>query len=174
MEMEYFCPDTHFLIAYCFYNDSESSYLSPQERKLREVYRKIKGTGKMITFHCHRWDYHNKLRNTGTFFREIILYAKRKSSNENEFREEIFRLMRNNVKWDSFEQYIHAKLLYFSQAVLRDETGFYNAFYDEVDIYLEWFNEEVKNIEFDLGDDHLVQKEYEILKRLRGGDTSTR
>jgi len=123
----------------------------------------------MIVFHCHRWDYHNKLRNTGAFFREVVLYAKRKSSNEKEFKNEIFRLMRNNIKWDSFEQYIHVKMPYFSQAVLLDETQFHNVFYDEIDNYLERFNEELNGIEFDLGDDSpFFHEEYEILKKCRG------
>lgn len=170
MKEGYICPDTHFLIAYCFYSDSEALHLSLQERRLRTIYKKIKETGKMMTFYCHRWDYHNKLRNTSAFFREIVLHAKRKSSNEKEFKDEIARLMKNNVRWADFEQYIRVKLPYFSQVVLRDETGFYNAFYEEIDSYLEQFNEEVKDVEFDLGNDSpLVHKEYEILKELREG-----
>jgi len=42
-EKRFFCPDTHFLVAYCFYDDFEVPYLNRQEKK-RRVYeiKKVK------------------------------------------------------------------------------------------------------------------------------------
>lgn len=167
-EKRLFCPDTHFLVAYCFYDDFEVPYLNRQEKKQRRIYEEIRKTGKMITFPCHRSDFDNKLWRTQLFFRDIVLCAKRKSKNRKEFKNEIFRLMKNNFVWESFERFIHVKLPYFSQFVTFDETSFFDAFYKETRKYLIRFNEEVSDIQFNLDDNSpLVIREYDILKGWR-------
>jgi hypothetical protein len=144
-EGHFFCPDTHFLVACCFYDDQEIELLDRRETKLRKCYKRIRETDNTITFECQRWDYHNKVRNTARFLHEVVLLAKRSSKSKGEFEKKIISEMKNNPKWDRYGVYIRAKLPHFSEFVMTlDESSFIDLFYEEVDHYLICFAEQAK------------------------------
>jgi hypothetical protein len=166
-EGHFFCPDTHFLVACCFYDDQEIELLDQRETKLRKCYKMIRETGNTITFECQRWDYHNKVRNTERFLHKVVLLAKRISKSKGEFEKKIFSEMKNNPKWDRYRVYIRAKLPHFSEFVMTlDETSFIDLFHEELDHYLICFAEQTELTQVSLSSKSpQVLDEYEKLRR---------
>lgn len=163
----FFCPDTQFLVAFCFYDEQEAALLDPEEKRLRATYKKLKETEKMITFECHRWDFYNKVANTQRFLHKVVLRARRNSKNSNEFRKKILDEIKNNPIWDRYRTYVRVKLPYFSQFAALDESSFIDIFHEETEKYSLRFINEISSTQFNLSSkDPLVLGEYEKLVQI--------